>query len=528
MPIPNNPITRKESYLAAIAGQEVAVPEYPITREEAYLEAIMNNGGGASGSVRDFIDNIDVDYEFDETTDANYTVIRIYKKKIDGTPQYPFVYAPSGISGWNESALDVATRCGWLMTINSGLGKNGEVDGQLVENSVILQNHAPIYHAGSRPLVIDSNGNLSETATNADAVALVQNGAVSVVCGFMAIIKDYEPVPSSEWPNISHFTQNVQRQIIGQFGNGDYCIVTCEGRNYDHSDGWTIEEAQDICQKIGLKFAYNLDGGGSTETVLGKKQINTIYEGQTGRKVPTFLIFNGGTTFTRPEPIPKKLYKISASKTTTSYTVGDTLSTSDITTTAYYSDGTSATVQGTYNTSAVDMSTAGTYNITVSYTESNVTKTTTIAITVAALPQISLYSVRGKACSYNSQLGRVFINGTNAARGYAVSNESGYEIKDWNGNSLNPKQYAISIPTTATSITCVLTGATALRPAFSLWNADCTEELKVEGWASSNTKTASITAGQYSYLTVQIKNSASNEITEEQWITPELWTLEFD
>lgn len=40
MPIPNNPITRKEAYLAAIAGQEVAVPEYPITREEAYLAKI--------------------------------------------------------------------------------------------------------------------------------------------------------------------------------------------------------------------------------------------------------------------------------------------------------------------------------------------------------------------------------------------------------------------------------------------------------------------------------------------------------
>ena len=54
-----------------------------------------------------------------------------------------------------------------------------------------------------------------------------------------------------------------------------------------------IAEAQTICQKIGLKFAYNLDGGGSTETILGKKQINTIYENQTGRKVPSFIVFNG-------------------------------------------------------------------------------------------------------------------------------------------------------------------------------------------------------------------------------------------
>lgn len=40
------PITRKEAYLAAIAGEEVQVPEKPITREEAYLDAIAKGGGG--------------------------------------------------------------------------------------------------------------------------------------------------------------------------------------------------------------------------------------------------------------------------------------------------------------------------------------------------------------------------------------------------------------------------------------------------------------------------------------------------
>jgi len=40
------PITRKESYLAAIAGEQVQVPEKPITREEAYLDAIAKGGGG--------------------------------------------------------------------------------------------------------------------------------------------------------------------------------------------------------------------------------------------------------------------------------------------------------------------------------------------------------------------------------------------------------------------------------------------------------------------------------------------------
>jgi len=48
--IPETPHTRKEMYLARIAGQEVELPQMPHTREEMYLDAIANNGGGGGGS----------------------------------------------------------------------------------------------------------------------------------------------------------------------------------------------------------------------------------------------------------------------------------------------------------------------------------------------------------------------------------------------------------------------------------------------------------------------------------------------
>lgn len=44
----DEPITRREQYLAAIAGQGEA-PGNPITREEQYLQAILDNGGGGGG-----------------------------------------------------------------------------------------------------------------------------------------------------------------------------------------------------------------------------------------------------------------------------------------------------------------------------------------------------------------------------------------------------------------------------------------------------------------------------------------------
>ena len=51
MALPENPITRKETYLAKIAGQEVQLPDVPITREEAYLNEIAKSGGGGGGYV---------------------------------------------------------------------------------------------------------------------------------------------------------------------------------------------------------------------------------------------------------------------------------------------------------------------------------------------------------------------------------------------------------------------------------------------------------------------------------------------
>lgn len=245
-----------------------------------------------------FSTNMVLDYEFDAATNANYTVMRVYQTKKDGTKQYPFVRVPSE----KTTALDLANAEEWNLTINAGLTyTNIPIDGIAIENGILIHDSPTEYHIGAMPLTIDGGGTLGYTSANPDGSTLIQQGIVSAILGFCPIIVDYTPVDPPTVQNVSHFTQNAQRQIIGQFGNGDYAIITCEGRSYDHSDGWTIAEAQTICQKVGLKFAYNLDGGGSTETVLGKKQINTIYEGTTGRKVPSFIVFNGKTTFGIPE-----------------------------------------------------------------------------------------------------------------------------------------------------------------------------------------------------------------------------------
>ena len=75
---------------------------------------------------------------------------------------------------------------------------------------------------------------------------------------------------------------------------------------------------------------------------------------------------------------------ITATKTKTAYTVGDKFDISDLTVTASYSDGSTKKVTGyTTNASALDINTAGTKTLTVTYEENGVTVKTTVTIQVA-------------------------------------------------------------------------------------------------------------------------------------------------
>lgn len=79
------------------------------------------------------------------------------------------------------------------------------------------------------------------------------------------------------------------------------------------------------------------------------------------------------------------LSSITVTKIKTEYTVNDTLNIDDITVTANYSDGSSSVVSGwTSNVSDVDMASEGAKTLTISYTENEITKTTSVDITVSA------------------------------------------------------------------------------------------------------------------------------------------------
>lgn len=222
--------------------------------------------------------------------DTNYYLIRL-----DKALYRPRVIAPFGANRGKRRLVYLARHNPLAVAINAGLFNplphTYEPEGIIIENGVVIQNKPAVFYPDSMPLTIDRNGKLWYADANADADELVKQSIVHAVCGFMPILIDGKAVPPEQWTKVPHYNNPHQRQIIGQFSNGDYGILTCEGRGYADSVGWTIADAQRVCLEHGFDFAYNLDGGTSTETVVNGELINSKYERASDRFASTFIVF---------------------------------------------------------------------------------------------------------------------------------------------------------------------------------------------------------------------------------------------
>jgi exopolysaccharide biosynthesis protein len=80
------------------------------------------------------------------------------------------------------------------------------------------------------------------------------------------------------------------RTVIGNFSNNQLIILVANGANERGSSGATLPEMQDRMQRLGIRDAYNLDGGGSTTLVFNGQVINKPSDGRL-RALPTHFLF---------------------------------------------------------------------------------------------------------------------------------------------------------------------------------------------------------------------------------------------
>ena len=81
------------------------------------------------------------------------------------------------------------------------------------------------------------------------------------------------------------------RTIVGEYPNKDILLIVIDGRQSDWSSGVTLEEAQDVLIQLGIKEAYNLDGGGSTSMVFNGEILNKPSDGSERPVVSNIIVY---------------------------------------------------------------------------------------------------------------------------------------------------------------------------------------------------------------------------------------------
>lgn len=201
-----------------------------------------------------------------------------------------------------KSAYTFANNNNLAAVINAGLFNTStkQPQGQTIIKGVSVTNSPMTTDMGAAlssdecyPLLITNNGYLSAASSRqVDTADLINAGAYYSVTGWMSIIdngvKKYSDYNAVE---IVH-KNSYERQIIGQYVDGDYFVFTT---NTSNKAGMTYDAIADYLLSLSKKvrFAYSLDGGGSTESIIDKQFINYIYENSPkGRSIPSVIYFD--------------------------------------------------------------------------------------------------------------------------------------------------------------------------------------------------------------------------------------------
>lgn len=168
---------------------------------------------------------------------------------------------------------------------------------QSIDNNLVLCCNAGLYNTSTNKPIgltikegeIVGNGSFSSNwflAINKNT-GMLESGRLSnyetdylagrynyLITAFVPIILNGHSVSEDILADCPNYSAKHPRQIICQKEDGEILLLTSDGR-IEGQEGWTLLEAQDICLQYDVMFAYNLDGGGSAQTVYNNMLIST-------------------------------------------------------------------------------------------------------------------------------------------------------------------------------------------------------------------------------------------------------------
>lgn len=146
-------------------------------------------------------------------------------------------------------------------------------------------------HPTSYTLGIKKDNTLIATPPDVTAEELIEQEVYNALTGFFPIIENGIPVSENLYSSASpNALVKNPRQVIAQNNNKDTFFITVQGRGID-GEGMTYSDLIRICESLNINFAYNLDGGGSIQTVVRGGLLNNPIDanGMKERKVADFI-----------------------------------------------------------------------------------------------------------------------------------------------------------------------------------------------------------------------------------------------
>ena len=179
---------------------------------------------------------------------------------------------------------------------NAVLAINGDYYGARQSGYVIRNGKLYRDTSGNRDaLVIQKNGEfkfVSESETSASE--LIKDGALQAF-SFGPVLLNNGEISVDENDEVGMAMASNPRTAIGYLGNNHYVFVVSDGRTSE-SAGLSLYELASFMKELGVKDAYNLDGGGSSTMVFKGEIINNpTTSGRSGEeRAVSDIVYIGG------------------------------------------------------------------------------------------------------------------------------------------------------------------------------------------------------------------------------------------
>ena len=253
----------------SIAAEQQNIPDEETAEESVQAqteeqEAIYSEPEITETAYRD--DNISISIEEYREYDTAIYVADIQVSSVE----YLKAAFAQGLYGKNVTAetSQIAYDNDAIIAVNGDFYGSQE-SGYVIRNGRLYRDTS----AGREDLVIYENGSFE--IINEDSVSakeLMERGAWQVLSFGPAIVMDSE-ISVSVNEEVGKAMSSNPRTAIGFIDANHYVLVVSDGRTSE-SEGLSLYELADFMQSIGVKTAYNLDGGGSSTMYYNGEVVN--------------------------------------------------------------------------------------------------------------------------------------------------------------------------------------------------------------------------------------------------------------